>query len=427
MYNTPGVYVEEISTFPPSVAEVATAIPAFIGYTELGAAASVKVAQINTLLEYEQAFGKPRPTAFATTAAGVVKPLASNLPATPLWYAVNLYFQNGGGRCYVVSVDSQDSAPAADRYLAGLAALEAEDEPTLIVMPGAVALAQADFNSVGQAALAHCKKLGDRFAILDVKGGDVAAFRDGIGAANLLFGAAYHPYIKTSLVHAYDEATVMVDGAAPPPPATPPPAGTPPPAPPPATTLASLKTGNTALYNTIKTQLADQRIELPAERGDGRHLRPRRSRARGVEGPGQRVAGLGDRPDGADHQRPAGAAQHRYRRRASRSTRSARSPARGIMVWGARTLAGNDNEWRYINVRRLFIMIEESAKKSTAFAVFEANDASTWLKVKGMLESYLYGLWEQGALAGIEARAGLLRERRPRQDHDRAGRARRAG
>ena len=69
-------------------------------------------------------------------------------------------------------------------------------------------------------------------------------------------------------------------------------------------------------------------------------------------------------------------------------------------MWGARTLAGNDNEWRYVNVRRLFIMIEESAKKSTSFAVFEANDASTWLKVKGMLESYLYGLWEQGALQG---------------------------
>ena len=45
-------------------------------------------------------------------------------------------------------------------------------------------------------------------------------------------------------------------------------------------------------------------------------------------------------------------------------------------------------------------MIEESVKKATAFAVFEGNDATTWLKVKGMIESYLYGLWQQGALAG---------------------------
>ncbi|MBC7977200.1 MAG: phage tail sheath family protein, partial [Myxococcales bacterium] len=226
MYNTPGVYVEEISTFPPSVAEVATAIPAFIGYTEKGAAASVQVAQISTLLEYEQAFGKARPTAFSVTTAGLVKPLASSIPETPLWYAVNLYFQNGGGRCYVVSVDRHDAVPSADRYRAGLAALEAEDEPTLVVMPGAVALAQADFDALGQAALAHCRKMGDRFAILDVRGGDVAAFRNGIGASNLLYGAAYHPYVKTALVHAYDEAAVTIEAPA----ATTPPATTPPPA-----------------------------------------------------------------------------------------------------------------------------------------------------------------------------------------------------
>ena len=75
---------------------------------------------------------------------------------------------------------------------------------------------------------------------------------------------------------------------------------------------------------------------------------------------------------------------------------------KGTLVWGARTLAGNDNEWRYVSVRRLFIMIEESARKSTAFAVFEPNDLTTWLKVKGMIDSFLYGLWERGALAGAK-------------------------
>jgi uncharacterized protein len=86
---------------------------------------------------------------------------------------------------------------------------------------------------------------------------------------------------------------------------------------------------------------------------------------------------------------------------AGKSINAIRSFAgKGTLVWGARTLAGNDNEWRYINVRRLFNMIEESTRKASAFAVFEANDATTWLKVKGMIDSYLYGLWEQGALAG---------------------------
>jgi phage tail sheath protein FI len=80
-------------------------------------------------------------------------------------------------------------------------------------------------------------------------------------------------------------------------------------------------------------------------------------------------------------------------------------PGVGSVVWGARTLAGNDNEWRYVPVRRLFLTIEESTKKASAFAVFEPNDATTWLKVKGMIESYLYGLWEQGALAGAKPEA----------------------
>jgi phage tail sheath protein FI len=76
---------------------------------------------------------------------------------------------------------------------------------------------------------------------------------------------------------------------------------------------------------------------------------------------------------------------------------------KGVLVWGSRTLAGNDNEWRYVPVRRLFIMVEESVKKASAFAVFEPNVAATWLKVKGMVESYLYSLWERGALAGSKA------------------------
>ncbi len=405
-YNTPGVYVEEISTFPPSVAEVATAIPAFIGYTQSGGAGSVKVAQVNTLLEYEQTFGKARPTGFSVSAAGVVKPLASNVPDTPLWYAVNLYFQNGGGRCYIVSVDSHDAAPAADRYLAGLTALEAEDEPTIIVMPGAIALAQADFNTVAQAALAHCKKLGDRFAILDLKGGDVAAFRNGLGTDNLLFGAAYHPYLRTSLVHAYDETAVMIDAAAAPAPANPPPAGTPPPVVPlpPPSALASLKTSNTSMYNDIKKQLADQRVELPpsaamagiyarVDRDRGVWKAPANVSLSSVIGPTVQITS--DQQELLNVDATSG-----------KSINAIRAfTGRGTMVWGARTLAGNDNEWRYINVRRLFIMIEESAKKSTAFAVFEANDASTWLKVKGMLESFLYGLWEQGALQGSKPEA----------------------
>jgi phage tail sheath protein FI len=74
--------------------------------------------------------------------------------------------------------------------------------------------------------------------------------------------------------------------------------------------------------------------------------------------------------------------------------------AKGTLVWGARTLDGNSNEWRYVPVRRLFNMVEESVKKSTYWVVFETNDANTWVKVRGMIENYLTQKWRDGALAG---------------------------
>jgi hypothetical protein len=388
MFKTPGVYVQEVPTLPPSVAEVATAIPAFIGYTEKGTPATVEIAKINSLLEYEQRFGKAKPTSFSTNAEGVVQPLASNVPETPLWYAMSMYFRNGGGRCYVVSIDNYEATRTVARYDAGLKALEAQDEPTLIVMPEAVGLGQSDFNSVCQAVLAHCQKMGDRFAILDVRQGDIAAFRDGVGTEALMYGASYHPHLKTALLHAYDEQSVKIGDNAE------------------APTLASLKASNTAKYNDIKKQLAEQRVELPpsaaiagvyvsVDRDRGVWKAPANVPLLSVIGPTIQVTHDEQEQLNID---PA----------SGKSINAIRAfSGRGTMVWGARTLAGNDNDWRYVNIRRLFIMVEESAKKSTSFAVFEANDASTWLKVKGILESYLYGLWEQGALQGATLEAAF--------------------
>ena len=78
-------------------------------------------------------------------------------------------------------------------------------------------------------------------------------------------------------------------------------------------------------------------------------------------------------------------------------------PGRGpAIIWGARTLAGNDNEWRYVPVRRFFNMVEESVKKATAQFVFEPNDANTWVKVRAMIENFLILQWRAGALAGAK-------------------------
>lgn len=380
-YHTPGVYVEEISTLPPSVAEVATAIPAFIGFTEKGAADKVEVAEISTLLEYELRFGKAEPTAFTVGADERLTPSGATLPKWKLHYAIAHYFKNGGGRCYVVSVGNHEATPGPDRFLSGLQALEREDEPTLIVMPDLVALPAVDGAAVCQAALAQCKKLGDRFAIFDVRDGDVAGFRAGLGTSDLAYGAAYHPYVVTTLTHRYDEATVEIgEGDQ-------------------QTTLAAIATTDTARYNRLKKQLAEQRVVLPpsaaiagvyarVDRERGVWKAPANVSLSSVIGPTVQITS--DEQDKLNVDPTSG-----------KSINAIRAfPGKGTLVWGARTLAGNDNEWRYVPVRRLFIMIEESARKATSFAVFEPNDAGTWLKVKGMLESYLYGLWEQGALQG---------------------------
>lgn len=73
----------------------------------------------------------------------------------------------------------------------------------------------------------------------------------------------------------------------------------------------------------------------------------------------------------------------------------------GVLVWGARTLDGNSQDWRYINVRRTMIMIEQSVKLAAHNYVFEPNDANTWVTVKSAIDSFLFNLWKQGALAGV--------------------------
>jgi phage tail sheath protein FI len=167
------------------------------------------------------------------------------------------------------------------------------------------------------------------------------------------------------------------------------------------TNLDSFKAKDSALYSKIKLELNDPkfRVELPPspaiagvyatidnERGIWKA--PANVSLNAVIGPLEKITA--DVQQGLNIDTTAG-----------KSINAIRSfTGRGTMVWGARTLAGNDNEWRYISVRRLFNMIEDSAVKATFFAVFEPNDVGTWLKVKSMIESFLYNLWQQGALAG---------------------------
>ena len=81
---------------------------------------------------------------------------------------------------------------------------------------------------------------------------------------------------------------------------------------------------------------------------------------------------------------------------------------KGVIPWGARTLDASNLDWRYISVRRLFMMAEESIKKAARFAVFEPNDKNTWSKVKAMINNYLLSLWQKGALMGAKPEQGFF-------------------
>ncbi len=476
-YKTPGVYIEEVTTLPPSVAEVETAIPAFIGFTETGVRNDPR--RIASLVEYQEYFGyaEIERSISVTVEKNANNPLEARVlnvsidPATKsknvLYYALQLYFANGGGPCYIVSAGNfaESAGNPREAYGNALAASSKEDEPTLLVFPDAPFLLNAaDYYGLMNDALAECSRLGDRFAIVDVLSvnndslASVAAFRQGI-TANLTeakYGAAYHPYLNTSLDYRYEPADVRVllagDDVA-------------------ARALEDSKqTALVARRDADSARAEVDRLKQASEAGDAdakKAIPDAEKRARDLETAAKTAQTAADTAGKAvteqTWQDQNNAVQNQIKKMigglgvqltpcaavagvyaAVDSTRGVwKSPANvslnyitstaaritdddqrdlnvdvvagksvnairsfigmGTKIWGARTLAGNDNEWRYVNVRRFFNMVEESIKKSTYWAVFEPNDKNTWVRVRAMIENYLYQKWEQGALAGAKA------------------------
>ena len=436
-YRTPDVYVEEISVFPPSVAEVETAVPAFIGNTEKAMRTTagdltLKPTKIYSFKEYEQYFGAAKAEPMTMTVAddgngsfkatdfkvGGVAPANDVLPSQLLYYAVKMYFDNGGGVCYIVSVGSYAAAIAIGAgglapagILGGLDALSLEDEPTLIVIPEAVLLSLADYTTATQAVLAQCARLGDRFGVFDVRDGGVdlnlpneaddltllEENRTAFGMNNLKYGALYYPFVRTTLPYALSSASganVTVTYA---------PAGA-------ARTLDTFETGanaNTAVFNFVKTALAERYVVMPPS-GAVTGVYAATDTARGVWKAPANVS-LSDVIEPVVRLDNAHQDSLNVDATGGKSINAIRAFAgKGTLVWGARTLAGNDNEWRYISVRRFFNMVEESVKKSTYWAVFEPNDANTWVKARGMIENYLTQKWREGALAGATTKEAFF-------------------
>ena len=435
--RTPGVYVVEESKFPPSVVAVETAIPAFLGYTEKtqyrGDSLLNRPFAVNSFLEFQEVFGGAPPVGGQTVTLDEADDLVGELtdPASDpkarflLAYALRHFYDNGGGRCYIVSVGgfkaNAVAADMADEHVAGLAALAREDEPTLIVLPdlsgmpvaikanatddekkAAFAAVRAAYHGVLVQALHQCATLGDRFLVCDLWDGAVAGddpitnFRNGIGTRNLKYGAAYHPFIQTTMGWNLDENNIKVaqiarrkadgsigrpglhDDAS----------------------LADLKKSNPAIYAALRGGLARFSVVLPPSPAvAGVYATVDRTRGVWKSPANESVAGVRVLTVAIDQD-----LNDRMNVDASgKSINVVRAfPGKGVLVWGARTLAGNDNEWRYVSVRRFFNMVEESCRKASEPFVFEPNDAGTWVKVKAMIGNFLTVQWRAGALAGAK-------------------------
>lgn len=467
--KTPGVYIVEKNAFPNSVVEVATAVPAFIGYTDIaeykGNSLHLRPWRISSMAEFVECFGgPPAPGAHLRFELDETAPAADDgtkvlglrdaepmLLGTKKYYlkqthglyllhqAMKLFFQNNGGPCYVVSVGKYATVdkdgkpePAAgvqidkDKLKQGVDALENELEPTMVVIPEAVLLSRKLCYALGAEVLSHCGlTMKNRVAILDVWEGyralkdnpmPVKAFRDDIGTNFLAYGSAYYPWLDTTVTAEREMSYQLLPSS--------------------LTALVAAIKEDLALnsppekvaaqseeVDRITTATKPEDIEslkksLPVMSGFYKRLQTEMARRLNLLPPSAAMAGVYTMVDNTRGvwKAPANVSLNVVGPRVSishadqedlnvtpqgKSINAIRTfIGEGTLVWGARTLDGNSLDWRYINVRRTMIMLEESIRLAAKAMVFEPNVGSTWVTMKSMISNFLTGIWKRGGLAG---------------------------
>ena len=425
--STPGVFVQEIPSLPPSVAEVETAIPAFIGYTEKAERLApddllMLSNKINNLEEFVHFYGKAQIEANDSVSITVndsgssqfevkITPDASKRSKHNLYYSVKHFYDNGGGTCYIVSVGKYGAIDKDKLKTEGLNAIKDVDEVTLLVIPEAAHAGDKNaYKDIVNAMIKQASDLKDRFALIDPfqvtpknstdPNGDIDAdvliIRDStLSVEENRYAAAYYPNLVTTYAYNFDFENLAITKYNL--------VGVPAPSVPgygDGVKMSVLGNGS-VLYNKIKDELSKVWVLLP---------------------PSPAMAGLYTRVDNnkgvwkapANESvlsvvKPEIEISNREQETLNVDPSSGKSinvirtfPGYGTLVWGARTLNGNDNEWKYISVRRFFNMVEESVKKSSQWAVFEPNTIGTWIKIQAMIENYLFVKWRDGALAGVK-------------------------
>jgi phage tail sheath protein FI len=266
------------------------------------------------------------------------------------------FFSNGGGKCYVylMGVSDLDTSLCENQNdKLGLYAFDDCEDIAIMAAPGLSRSQQREM-------LEMCEIRKDRFAILDgpiVSAGDMS-----IPASAKGYGAIYVPWVKVTKPSWFvGNQDINIKGPL---------------------RRKLIKAEKNELFVPPSGHLCGLMARVDTERGV--HKAPANELVLGITGLSQNINRL---------------EQAQYNDRGINCIRDFKD--RGIRVWGARTLATkSDPSWKYINVRRLFIMVEQSIMLGSQWAVFEPNDQTLWKKIQRDVRSYLMRVWRSGALFG---------------------------
>jgi len=466
--KSPGVYINELNAFPNSVVPVATAVPAFIGYTPQAmyqGKSYANVAQkITSFSDFQALYCYPDPPAPASAAKQYSPEYylvqQQSKPNDPdyliidgnyysvlpdpntiyyLYNSVKLFYDNGGGDAYIVSVGTYGApskrpmAPGTPLVnpnvklgdlTAGLALLLNEQEPTMYICPEATLLSVADNGTLMQSMLLQCTEMQTSIAIFDVIGGrnpdpilytqDIDKFRNNTGSVGLNYGAAYYPFICTNTMQTSDidytnlfggdtkqlapllnpadnpnaaAAQILANIASP--------SGQP-------LTVAQYHNAllnSSRIYSTIVNLVLAVANVLPPSGAMAGIITNTDNQIGPWQAPANvGIVGASSLPIRLSENQQANLNVDAVSGKSINAIRFFNGI--GILVWGARTLDGNSQDWRYIQVRRTMIFLEQSCKMACHPYVFQPNDKNTWEAVKSTISSFLTSVWKEGGLMG---------------------------
>lgn len=516
----PGVYTQEVETLGSAPVNVLSAVPVFIGYTEKaerkGESLTGKAIRVKSMKEFEDWYGGAKEVAIQVTVDNredlAIRPEVRINEVEDLQhsmhYAMQMYYANGGGPCFILSVGGYGASPSQDELgdEAVFKTLQKARDVTILVFPDGPGLGLTAYTSVIEQALIHCEKMKNRVTVIDVPGGEdldldiqenATAFQTAMPADIDFkkYGMAYYPYLDTGLGYSYDPAKVIIvdhlDDSTP-----------------------ALKTATEGVLDKVEELTTAERAEATAK-ADAEFLKAMQQKdmdgdaftaeekdklptavgaaidatgdvagafitavaaadaevvtkegeTTNAEGaldtsrtaattaglhtgesmadimnisdviynkirdairaysvklsPSSAIAGVYVRNDATQGpwKAPAntsvfgivqpsielddddhGALNAPDNGKAINVIRA--YPGRGNLVYGARTLAGNSFEWRYVSVRRTFCFIEDTIGRSMLDYVFAPNTPQTWIKVRATINAFLNRLWKAGGLYG---------------------------